>query len=271
MEANNSTTTTAPATNPTDGAPNLAEIQKQVEYYLSNDNLKHDEFFHKMIKESPTASVPIDALLNCNKLKKLNATKDQIVSALTNSTQIQVTSDASGVKRSSEEDLPEYEPRPSKKIKGEKGEKKAKENKEGDEEESSTFEPKIFKITLSQASEEAKWDKVEKEIEAAIGMKIGYTRLNGTEGHFAVNFNDLNAEGKEKILAAQVKIGEIDVKIEECGGDDLKEFQEQHGGHLNMCLERSGLKKKSFRGGNRGGNRGGKRGGRGYRGRGGRR
>ncbi len=37
-----------------EAAPQLAEIQKQVEYYLSNDNLKHDEFFNKIIKESPT-------------------------------------------------------------------------------------------------------------------------------------------------------------------------------------------------------------------------
>jgi len=53
---------------------------------------------------------------------------------------------------------------------------------------------------LSKADEEAaKWDKVEKAIEAVIGLKIGYTRLNGTEGHFAVNLNELNAETKEKV------------------------------------------------------------------------
>jgi len=52
---------------------------------------------------------------------------------------------------------------------------------------------------LSKADEETKWDKVEKAIEEAIGLKIGYTRLNGTEGHFAVNLNELNAEAKEKV------------------------------------------------------------------------
>ncbi len=32
---------------------NLSEIQKQVEYYLSDENLKRDEFFYNIIKESP--------------------------------------------------------------------------------------------------------------------------------------------------------------------------------------------------------------------------
>jgi len=86
------------------------------------------------------ASIPIDTLLNCNKLKKLNATKEQIVEAIGKSTIIQATSDASGVKRTNDAELPEYEPRPSKKIKGEKGESKAKGGDDEGEEETK-FEP----------------------------------------------------------------------------------------------------------------------------------
>ncbi len=86
------------------------------------------------------ASVPIDTLLNCNKLKKLNATKEQIVEAIGKSTIIQATADASGVKRANDTDLPDYEPRPSKKVKGEKGEAKAKDGDDG-EEEATKWEP----------------------------------------------------------------------------------------------------------------------------------
>lgn len=31
--------------------PDLAEIQKQLEYYLSIENLKRDEFFHDLIEK----------------------------------------------------------------------------------------------------------------------------------------------------------------------------------------------------------------------------
>jgi len=35
----------------------LSEIQKQVEYYLSDENLKRDEFFYNIIKESPNVKI----------------------------------------------------------------------------------------------------------------------------------------------------------------------------------------------------------------------
>jgi len=219
----------------------LSEIQKQVEYYLSDENLKRDEFFYNIIKESPNATVPVDTLLNCNKLKKLGATKENVVEALAKSDKLKIV-DASGVKRSSETDLPEFEPKPSKVIKHDKGATKVQAYT-APTGEAKQFEPKIFKITLSQAGD-IKWDKIQSEIQKATDAKIGYTRVNGTEGHFAVDLNKLDADLKAKIVGTPVKIGEIDVKIEECLGDDLKKFYNDHGGHLDMCLERSGLKKK---------------------------
>jgi len=220
---------------------NLAEIQKQIEYYLSNENLKHDEFFYNIIKESPNATVPVDTLLNCNKLKKLGATKDQVVSAIAGSEKLKITEDASGIKRSAEAELPEFEPR--KQIKTDRGATKVQAYS-APTSESKSFEPKIFKITLNKTEDGLKWDKIQGEIQKATDCKIGYTRVNNTEGHFAVDLNNLSAEGKDKIVQTPVKIGEVEVKIEECLGDDLKKFYHDHGGHLDMCLERSGLKKK---------------------------
>lgn len=42
-----------------------------------------------------------------------------------------------------------------------------------------------------------------------------------------------------------MKVGENEVKIEDCFGEDLKKFNEEHGKHLDFCLERAGLKSKS--------------------------
>lgn len=50
----------------------LADIKKQVEYYLSDQNLAQDELFHKTLTENGT--LKIDLILKCNKIKKLNAT-----------------------------------------------------------------------------------------------------------------------------------------------------------------------------------------------------
>lgn len=37
----------------------LAEVRKQLEYYLSNDNLKRDEFFHDFIAKSEDVEISI--------------------------------------------------------------------------------------------------------------------------------------------------------------------------------------------------------------------
>jgi len=51
---------------------------------------------------------------------------------------------------------------------------------------------------LSQAGD-IKWDKIQSEIQKATDAKIGYTRVNGTEGHFAVDLNKLDADLKAKV------------------------------------------------------------------------
>jgi len=69
-------------------------------------------------------------LLNCNKVKQLKATKEDIIKALSESDQVEVLPDQSGVKRKNET-LPEYEPKPGKKVKKNNGE--AEEAKSGEE------------------------------------------------------------------------------------------------------------------------------------------
>ena len=105
----------------------LSALQKQLEYYLSDKNLKQDEFFFNKLKESQNVTFPlkspilqhtisIDNFLNCNKVKQLKATKDDIIHALKNSSDLELTPDFTGVKRKSEH-LPEFEPKLTKKTK----------------------------------------------------------------------------------------------------------------------------------------------------------
>jgi hypothetical protein len=176
-------------------------------------------------------------LLNCNKLKKLNATKDDIVKALADSKELDVLPDQTGVKRKNDE-LPEYEPPTGKKVRKNNGE--AEEVKSGE----GGFEQFIFKYTLSQTAENLKWDTIQAEVEKVYGIKVVYSRLGGTEGHFCVNKKDLTKEIKEKIISGGLKIGDVEVKIEECIGQDLRFFYKDHGRHLDTCLERVGLQKK---------------------------
>lgn len=75
------------------------KIQAQVEYYLSDENLKNDKFFHNQIKNSPDGSIPLQLFLNCNKIKKMNISIDKLQKSIEDSHLLTLTEDKSKVKR----------------------------------------------------------------------------------------------------------------------------------------------------------------------------
>lgn len=53
-------------------------------------------------------------------------------------------------------------------------------------------------MTLAKEDPNLKWNDVQAEIEKQFG-KINYTRLNGTEGHIAVNVNGTSIDTLQKV------------------------------------------------------------------------
>merc|ERR1719436_1319808 len=60
-------------------------VRKQVEYYMSDDNLKHDKFFHEKISSDGEGWLDMALVLTCNKMKALRATREDVVTALKDS------------------------------------------------------------------------------------------------------------------------------------------------------------------------------------------
>ena len=58
---------------------NTSTLRVQIEYYLSDTNLANDEFFHSKISENSEGYIDLNLFLNCNKIKKLNSTKEDLV------------------------------------------------------------------------------------------------------------------------------------------------------------------------------------------------
>eukprot|EP00442_Polarella_glacialis_P018876 CAMPEP_0115121012 /NCGR_PEP_ID=MMETSP0227-20121206/46015_1 /TAXON_ID=89957 /ORGANISM="Polarella glacialis, Strain CCMP 1383" /LENGTH=449 /DNA_ID=CAMNT_0002522755 /DNA_START=86 /DNA_END=1435 /DNA_ORIENTATION=+ len=65
--------------------PDPAVVRKQVEYYLSDENLKYDKFFSEKIASDKEGWLDITLILSCNKMKLIRATKDDIVASLKDS------------------------------------------------------------------------------------------------------------------------------------------------------------------------------------------
>ena len=50
-------------------------IKKQIEFYLSDENLEIDKFFNELISKSNDGYIDISNILNCNKIKESKLTK----------------------------------------------------------------------------------------------------------------------------------------------------------------------------------------------------
>lgn len=91
--------------------PDAAAIRKQVEYYLSDENLRHDKFFHEKITSDPEGWLEVSLILSCKKMKAMRATKEDVISALEES-KIEVKDGQTHFRRPGNAPLPALEARP---------------------------------------------------------------------------------------------------------------------------------------------------------------
>lgn len=49
---------------------------------MSDENLKNDRFFHNTIMSTPERMIHLDVLMNCKKIKELNPTEEELISAI---------------------------------------------------------------------------------------------------------------------------------------------------------------------------------------------
>ena len=99
-------------------------IKEQIEYYLSDENLKQDSFFHQKISEEPNGYLDIDLLLKCNKIKKAGWSKEEIIEGIKISDIIELDKTNNKVRRKDNKPLPELSLLSKKRPKPEKEEEK---------------------------------------------------------------------------------------------------------------------------------------------------
>jgi len=92
--------------------PDAAVVKKQVEYYLSDENLKYDKFFHEKILGDKEGWLDMQLVLTCNKMKMMRATKDDVISALKES-KIEINEAGDKLRRPGGAALPKLEARPT--------------------------------------------------------------------------------------------------------------------------------------------------------------
>jgi len=94
-------------------------IKKQIEYYMSDKNLKMDALFHKEISAHADGFLAMERIFGCNKVKTMKKENGEsvieadVVSALVDSNEVEYK-EGSGIRRKDNKPLPAFEGRPGK-------------------------------------------------------------------------------------------------------------------------------------------------------------
>lgn len=91
--------------------PEPAAVRKQLEYYLSDENLRFDKFFHDKISADSEGWLEVALILSCNKMKTMRATPEDVLAALKES-KIEVKEGGAAVRRPGNAALPKLESKP---------------------------------------------------------------------------------------------------------------------------------------------------------------
>jgi len=203
----------------------LNKIKEQIEYYLSDENLSQDSFFHQKISEDPNGYLEIDFLLKCNKCKKAGWSKDELKEGIKASDKLELDDTGNKLRRKNNKPLPELKLL-SKKRKNEEEEDK-KEVKE-------KREPIILMFTCEEEKNSNWRDICQAFKDENPELDIIYSRFKNTLGHIAVvpsSDDEDEIKFKDEFTYDNVKY-----TVQKCENEDLINFYKDHGTHYKMCV-----------------------------------
>jgi len=223
-----------------DNAIDFDSILTQVEYYLSDQNLKKDKYFRDIIENDPNHALPMDVIMKCNKIKNLKVEPEIILEAVGKSDKLEILPNKTGIRRRDNK-LPELELPVTKKLKSEDENKNGhggelEEVKQDDAKNKFTVkEPLIFTLkTLKQFTAGRK--QIQDKLETALGITIPYCRFAKVEGNFVVDKSLVPAEKQTALVSEGFSVGDTKFTVAVAEEDDLKTFWEKHGDHYSSCV-----------------------------------
>ena len=83
------------------------EIKRQMEYYLSDENLETDEFFHKTISSDKDGYLDLELIMQCRKVQKAGWDKNMIIESIKDSDQVELNPEKTKIRRIGNKPLPE--------------------------------------------------------------------------------------------------------------------------------------------------------------------
>ena len=230
-----------------------ATIKKQIEYYLSDNNLTRDRFCREQISTDKEGWVDIAHFLNCNKVKTMQISSESIAEACVDSTDVDVNPEKTKIRRKDNKVLPELntdrkrDAKAAGKAGGAAGAAAAPEEDQVGPDgkiilvEKDFDNPLIIAFNVEGIAEgeefKVNWKEVEKAVrETYPGLKLTYARGDPLGGQLAVSNLRLKTELIDQLIASNMTIQEKSFKFTKLEGEPLKEFWQNQGGHYNFCI-----------------------------------
>ena len=210
----------------------MIAIKEQIEYYLGDENLKQDSFFHQKISEDANGYLELDCLLKCNKCKKAGWTVDDLKEGIKLSDKLELDKTENKVRRKDNKALPELALLSKKR-------KKEKENEEEKEEEEHR-EPVILMFTCEEPND-SDWKEVCQAFkDENPELNIIYSRFKFNLGHISV----IPKSDDELKFKDKFSFNDVEYTVKKCEGEDLINFYKDHEKHYKMCVEMHKRKNK---------------------------
>jgi len=188
-----------------------AVLRKQVEYYLSDQNLMYDKFFHEKISANPEGWLDMSLILSCNKMKAMRATKELVLEALKDSS-VEIKDQegsTTAVRRPENKKLPDLQQRTGQ----QQYQKKKPHAHDGG-----------VILMVKDVPEEQSWMQIKDTLKSKLPERVAIM--------FASSVSDKNQcvlavtpfEGDLQLLdGLELAVGGVTLKAEVCYGDQLQQ------------------------------------------------
>ena len=209
-------------------------IKKQIEFYLSDENLEIDKFFNELISKSNDGYIDISNILNCNIIKESKLTKEEVFEILKDNEYVELNQEKTKIRRKNNKKIPEINEQKllEKKRKREKEKRRGKQEKK---------HPIILTITSNKETEinPEKIMKVYKSLNP--NLIIIQSEFNNNIGYIAIKRKE---ETSKFIFVKIFEIDDIIFNVKLCEGKELHNFWDNNSHLFSEENNNSNNKKK---------------------------
>lgn len=212
------------------------KLQRQIEYYLGDDNLKNDEFFHSELSKADDGLIPLTILTNCKKIQMLNPTTEQLKEAIKASDALVISEDGERFGRKTRR-LPKLRTS-TLVVLTDENEAEIMANKEMIEDENVVlFKPVIIGFKCDQGIYYNNRE-LEKRLSKDLGLEVSFVKTNKKNGVMVINMLKAESKTLEELLDKKsLRLKKFQFNLNRLDNEEVKTWLENNKKDMELALK----------------------------------